>query len=110
MPSDSPTSGDVAAPIQHTVTFRLNDAVDPDWFLGECTKLASIPGVTEFEILVQVGQKADFTHGLSMVFADATTYAAYDVHPDHQAFVHDVWLPNVAQFLELDYRRQHEGQ
>jgi hypothetical protein len=109
MPSNSPDSGGMISPIQHTVTFRLNDAVDSDWFLGECQKLASIPGVTEFEILVQVGQKADFTHGLSMVFSDAIAYAAYDSHPDHQAFVHDVWLPNVAQFLELDYQRHSEG-
>ena len=44
-----------------------------------------------------------------MVFSDAIAYAAYDSHPDHQAFVHDVWLPNVAQFLELDYQRHSEG-
>ena len=110
MPPEPTTSDDVTASIQHTVTFRLNDAVDPDWFLDECRKLASIPGVTDFEILTQVGQKADFTHGLSMVFSDATVYAGYDSHPDHQAFVHEVWLPNVMQFLELDYQRQHEGQ
>ena len=109
MSPDPATSGRMTASIQHTVTFRLNDAVDPDWFLGECRQLASIPGVTDFEILAQVGQKADFTHGLSMVFSDAIAYAAYDSHPDHQAFVHDVWLPNVAQFLELDYQRHSEG-
>ncbi|MEM7275702.1 MAG: Dabb family protein [Actinomycetota bacterium] len=94
------------AAIQHTVAFRLRDAVDLDRFLDRCRGLATIPGVADFEVLVQVGAKSSFTHALSMWFADDRAYADYDAHPDHRAFVEDVWLPNVAEFLELDYRRK----
>jgi len=92
--------------IQHTVTFRLKDSIDLDWFLERCRTLAQIPGVLDFEVLQQIGSKNNFTHGLSMYFVDADTYASYDAHPDHRAFVESVWLPSVEEFLELDYRRE----
>ena len=44
-----------------------------------------------------------FTFGLSMEFADAKAYRAYNEHPDHVRFVHQRWLPEVAEFLEIDY-------
>ena len=40
-----------------------------------------------------------------MYFDDQSAYDSYNSHPDHRAFVNDVWLPNVADFLELDYVR-----
>jgi hypothetical protein len=40
-----------------------------------------------------------------MHFDDQAAYDSYNNHADHQAFVNDVWLPNVADFLELDYVR-----
>jgi hypothetical protein len=91
--------------IQHTVTFRLNEAADVDAFFQRARALSSIKGVQDFEVLVQVGQKNDFSHGLTMNFVDRATYDAYNAHPDHQRFVNEVWLPNVADFLELDYVR-----
>jgi Stress responsive A/B Barrel Domain len=91
--------------IQHTVVLRLNDGVDTDQFLAAARRLAAIAGVQDFEVLRQVGAKNDFTHGLSMWFDDQAAYDGYTSHPDHLAFVNEVWLPNVAAFLELDYIR-----
>ena len=91
--------------IQHTVVFRLNTGADTDHFFARSRMLAAIGGVKDFEVLRQVGQKNDFTHGLSMWFDDQSAYDSYNNHPDHLAFVNDVWLPNVADFLEIDYVR-----
>ena len=38
-----------------------------------------------------------------MEFADAAAYEAYDQHPVHAGFVQQRWVPEVADFLELDY-------
>ena len=38
-----------------------------------------------------------------MEFAGPTAYAAYNEHPDHVGFVESRWLPEVADFLEIDY-------
>ena len=93
-------------PIQHTVTFRLNEGVDQDWFLTRARDLAEIPGVLEFEVLAQVGKKAAQFHlALSMWFSSEEDYASYNAHSDHVDFVENVWMPNVAEFLELDYLR-----
>jgi hypothetical protein len=91
--------------IQHTVVFRLSTGTDADHFFARTRRLAAIGRVKDFEILRQVGQKNDFTHGLSMYFDDQAAYDSYNDHPDHLAFVNDVWLPNVADFLEVDYVR-----
>jgi len=39
-----------------------------------------------------------------MEFADDGAYAAYNGHPDHIRFVEERWLPEVSDFLEIDYR------
>ena len=57
--------------------------------------------MTDFEVLRQVGHKSEFSHGLSMYFDDDADNDTYLDHPDHLAFVNDVWLPNVADFLDL---------
>ena len=38
-----------------------------------------------------------------MEFAGPEAYAAYNEHPDHVRFVQERWLPEVADFLEIDY-------
>jgi hypothetical protein len=91
--------------IQHTVVFRIKNGTDVDHFFARARELATIFGVNDFEVLRQVGRKNDFTHGLSMYFDDQSAYDSYNSHPDHRAFVNDVWLPSVADFLELDYVR-----
>ena len=92
--------------IRHTVTFRLKHAAgstaERDFLKAACA-LASIPGVERFECLRQTSKKNAFTFGLSMEFADEAAYAGYSDHPEHTAFVQDRWIPEVAEFLELDY-------
>ena len=38
-----------------------------------------------------------------MEFADQAAYDGYNEHPVHTAFVADRWVPEVADFLEIDY-------
>lgn len=92
--------------IRHTVTFRLrHPAGSPAEaeFLDAASALATIPGVERFERLRQTSPKNEFAYGLSMEFADAAAYAAYNEHPDHVAFVEKRWMAEVEDFLELDY-------
>ncbi len=71
--------------------------------MDEARKLASIPGVTKFEILRQVSPKCAYTFGISMEFADQAELDAYASHPMHTEFVHTHWIPNVSDFQEIDY-------
>ena len=92
--------------IRHTVAFRLRHAAgspEEASFLAEASTLAAIPGVEAFELLREVGAKNDFAFGISMEFADRTAYDGYNAHPSHVRFVEERWLPEVAEFLELDY-------
>ena len=94
------------ARIRHTVAFRLHHAAgspEEAAFLAEAETLAAIPGVEAFEVLRQVGRKNDFAFGISMEFADRAAYDGYNAHPSHVRFVEERWLPEVAEFLELDY-------
>ncbi len=92
--------------IRHTVTFSLRhpagSAAEIDFLKAACA-LATIPGVQKFECLRQTSTKTNFTFGLSMEFDDALAYASYSTHPDHDAFVQQRWIPEVSEFLELDY-------
>ncbi len=92
--------------IQHTVAFRLKHAAGSAAeakFLADAMILAGIPGVDAFERLRQVSPKNDFRFGFSFTFADQAAYDAYNIHPDHVAFVRDRWIPEVEAFLEIDY-------
>jgi hypothetical protein len=92
--------------IRHTVSFRLHHApgstreID---FLRAADRLRTIPGVQAFECLRQVSPKNGFAFGLSMEFEDAAAYAGYNEHPLHVDFVQTRWIPEVAEFLEIDY-------
>jgi len=92
--------------IRHTVSFRLRHAAgspEEQSFLAAAGELAAIPGVERFELLRQVGKKNEFDYGVSMEFADQAAYDGYNEHPAHVAFVQGRWLPEVEDFLELDY-------
>jgi quinol monooxygenase YgiN len=92
--------------IRHTVAFRLKhaagSAAEAD-FLRNALVLRDIPGVHRFEQLRQVSAKNSYRFGFSMEFDDQAGYDAYNVHPVHVAFVRDRWVPDVADFLEIDY-------
>lgn len=92
--------------IRHTVVFTLKHAkgsAEEKSFLADALVLAKIPGVGSFEQLRQTSSKNDFAFGFSMEFADQAAYSAYNEHPDHVAFVQGRWIPEVAEFMEIDY-------
>ena len=84
---------------------RYDDAAGSgeDAVLGAAESFAAIPGVEVFELLVEVSPKNDYCFGISMEFADRIAYERYNTHPDHVRFVQERWLPEVTDFLEIDY-------
>jgi Stress responsive A/B Barrel Domain len=92
--------------IQHTVAFTLkHPAGSPEEaaFLVAADILSTIHGVQAFTKSRQVSVKNAFHFNFSMLFADQAAYDAYNVHPDHVAFVQGRWIPEVAEFLEADF-------
>ena len=92
--------------IRHTVTFSLIHAegsAEEQDFLDAARALATVPGVEAFEVLAQVGEKNGYRFGISMEFADRPAYEGYNEHSDHVRFVQERWVPEVSEFLELDY-------
>lgn len=92
--------------ILHTVSFRLVSAPgspeEADFIDTARSTLSAIPGVRDFTVSRQISPKSTHTHQFSMAFADAEAYRAYDAHPAHRAFVAERWVPEVADFQELD--------
>ena len=98
--------------IRHTVSFRLRHAAGSDAereFFEAAGRLSEIPGVEAFEILAEVSPKNAFRFGISMEFADAAAYEAYNQHPDHIRFVEERWVNEVEDFLEIDYAARMQG-
>jgi len=92
--------------IRHTVVFRLKHAPGSPQerdFLTALRGLAKIATVQNFECLRQVSPKNHFTFGASMEFTGPEGYQFYNAHPDHVAFVQNRWVPEVADFMEIDY-------
>ena len=92
--------------IRHTVVFTpKHGAGSPEEadFLAAAARLAEISGVEVFEILRETSPKNGYRFGISMEFASPAAYAAYNDHPDHVRFVQERWIPEVADFLEIDY-------
>jgi hypothetical protein len=96
----------VAHRIRHTVAFRLvheEGSTEEGDFLHAAELLATIPGVEAFELLAEISPKNSYRFGILMEFADRAAYDRYNEHPDHVRFVEERWVPEVSQFLELDY-------
>lgn len=93
--------------IEHTVAFRLSHpagSAEEAAFLEEGRAvLSAIPGVEDFAVMRQVSAKSPLAWQFRMRFADRAAYAAYDAHPDHVDFVARRWVPEVAEFQELDF-------
>lgn len=92
--------------IRHTVAFKLKHLADSPSerdFLQAAQKLAALSGVKNFECLRQTGKKNNFDFGLSMEFDSPKDYQAYNEHPDHVRFVQTRWIPEVMDFVEIDY-------
>ena len=92
--------------ITHSVFFKLNHEPGSDGevlFLKQAAELAKITGVGNFQIVEETSPKNQIAFGLSMTFADQTAYDSYNNHPDHVAFVQEIWLKEVAAFQEIDH-------
>ncbi|MDO8359020.1 MAG: Dabb family protein [Devosia sp.] len=92
--------------ITHSVFFSLKHprgSAAERAFLDSTSGLAGIAGVGEFRRLRQTSPKNGYRFGLTMSFADQAAYDHYNEHPDHVAFVRDRWVPEVAEFLEIDH-------
>lgn len=92
--------------IRHTVVFTLKHPAGSEAerdFLLAAKQLADISTVTAFECLRQVSGKTPYAFGLSMEFATPEDYQFYNEHPDHVEFVQSRWIPEVTEFMEIDY-------
>jgi hypothetical protein len=92
--------------IRHTVVFRLKHEAGSENeldFLRAAQKLAEIPTVNNFECMRQISEKNNYEFGLSMEFTSKEGYQSYNEHPDHLRFVETRWIPDVVEFLEIDY-------
>jgi len=92
--------------ILHTVAFTLRHArgsAEEAAFLKAADALGKIPSVKTFDKFRQISPKSSHAFGFSFEFADQAGYDAYNVHPDHVAFVRDRWGPEVVDFQEIDY-------
>jgi hypothetical protein len=95
-----------AGRIRHTVAFTLSHPEGSPAeaeFLAAAGELAALPGVEAFEILRETSPKNGYRFGISMEFQGPAAYTGYNEHPDHVRFVQERWLPEVADFLEIDY-------
>ena len=102
----SPSARLSGSRIRHTVVFALPHAAgspEETSFLTALTALGSIGGVEAFEVVREVSAKNDFRWGVSMEFADQSAYDAYNRDPGHVSFVRDRWVPEVTDFLEVDF-------
>ncbi len=92
--------------IRHTVVFKLEHSAgskEERDFLQSAQKLAGIPVVKKFECLRQTSAKNSYDFGLSMEFDSMEDYQVYNGHPDHVKFVQTRWIPEVTDFMEIDY-------
>ncbi len=92
--------------IRHTVVFKLKHAAGSQLeldFLQAAQKIVDIPVVKNFECLRQISKKNIYDFGLSMEFTSQEDYQSYNAHPDHVQFVKTRWVPEVSDFMEIDY-------
>jgi len=98
--------------IRHTVIFKLEHAAGSESeldFLRAAKKIADIPVVKNFECLRQISKKNIYDFGLSMEFISSEDYEIYNAHPDHVRFVQTRWIPEVTDFMEIDFELQDEA-
>ena len=97
--------------IIHTVAFKLKheSGLEAEGvFLDKARALSAIDGVNNFGVYRQVSEKNPYDFSLAMEFVDQAAYDFYNQHPNHQGFVHNVWLPEVEDFLEADFVKMPE--
>jgi CMP-2-keto-3-deoxyoctulosonic acid synthetase len=71
-------------------------------FFSALKDLEQIESVKKLEISRQISPKNKFEYGFSMEFANEDIYKAYNIHPQHDAFVQNYWLKYIEDFMEID--------
>jgi hypothetical protein len=92
--------------IRHSVILKLKENISHESkkaFFEAVVKLREIPDVKKFEVLNQISPKNKFEYGISMEFENQERYDSYSNHPAHVDFIQNFWIPNVEDFLEIDY-------
>ena len=92
--------------IRHSVILKLKENISHESkkaFFDAVDTLSDIPNVQKFEVLNQVSAKNKFQFGISMEFESQEHYDIYSNHPAHVDFIQNFWIPNVENFLEIDY-------
>ena len=96
--------------LRHSVILKLKPSLGADEqraFFKAVDSLATLPNVQKFEVLKQISPKNKFEYGISMEFANQGHYDLYSNNPQHVAFIENWWIPNVEDFLEIDYQLLH---
>ncbi len=96
--------------ICHVVLIRLKPEIssaDTGAFIAQAKEtLGPIPGVRDLRVGEGLGVKAERSHPLALVmeFDDDAALEAYQVHSEHQRFVHEILGPIQDDKLVYDYR------
>lgn len=96
--------------ICHVVLIRLNSEVSPadtDAFIAQAKEtLGPIPGVRNLHVGQGLGVKAERSYPIALVmeFDDDAALEAYQVHAQHQLFVHEILGPIQDDKQVYDYR------
>ena len=92
--------------ITHTVFFTLmhpREGKEEASFFLRLSKLQEIEVVRAFNLVREVSPKNGFDYGLLMEFDSEEDLKTYNEHPSHIDFVNSIWIPQVRDFLEIDY-------
>jgi hypothetical protein len=93
--------------VRHMVIFTLNhpegSQLVEDFLKESQSILSSISTVNQFLSFKQTSIKCDYDYGFSMDFNTKEDYEYYLNHPSHLDYVKNRWLPNVGEFLEIDF-------
>ncbi|MEY2636218.1 MAG: hypothetical protein RLZZ197_694 [Bacteroidota bacterium] len=91
--------------IRHAGMFNFKPTVSESQkheFFVALKALEDINGVEKMEVSRQTSTKNKFKYGFSMEFASNEIYQAYSIHPQHDTFVKDFFIPLVEDFMEID--------
>ena len=91
--------------IRHAGIFNFKPTVSGSQkhaFFVALKALEDINGVEKMEVSRQISTKNKFKYGFSMEFASNEIYQAYSIHPQHDAFVKEFFIPLVEDFMEID--------
>jgi hypothetical protein len=91
--------------IRHAGIFNFKPTVSESQkheFFVALKALEDINGVEKMEVSRQTSTKNKFKYGFSMEFVSNEIYQAYSIHPQHDAFVKDFFIPLVEDFMEID--------